>query len=204
MTTETTDVTEITQLVLHERQGRDRGWWDQMRSCFAEDATVALSWFRGSGYEFVAESEQMTGRGDTATHRLSPPVVHVRGDRALVELPAVIEMRADLDGIEVDLNSAARLYYRAERRDGRWLLVALDPIYERDTLRAAHPGVDLAIGPQDVAAYRPSYRFLAHLLSRRGYPIAEDLHGDDRPDESLAFHHAARYWLESADGPARQ
>lgn len=24
------DVTEITQLVLKERQGRDRGWWEQM------------------------------------------------------------------------------------------------------------------------------------------------------------------------------
>jgi hypothetical protein len=28
-------VTEITQLVLRERQDRDRGWRDQMRSCFA-------------------------------------------------------------------------------------------------------------------------------------------------------------------------
>jgi hypothetical protein len=24
------DITKITQLVLHERQGRDRGWWDQI------------------------------------------------------------------------------------------------------------------------------------------------------------------------------
>ena len=41
-------VTEISQLVLRERQGRDRGWWDQIRSCLAEDASVRLSWFRGS------------------------------------------------------------------------------------------------------------------------------------------------------------
>jgi hypothetical protein len=29
------DVTEITQLVLRERQGRDRRWRDQMRSAFS-------------------------------------------------------------------------------------------------------------------------------------------------------------------------
>jgi hypothetical protein len=189
------DITEITQLVLHERQGRDRGWWDQMRSCFADDATVRLSWFRGSGTDFVAESEKMAGRGDAAVHRLSPPVVHHRDERALVELSAVIEMRTTLDGTEVDLASAARLYYRVERRDGRWLLVSLDPVYERDTLSAAHPGVQLAVGPQDVAAYRPSYRFLSYVFSRRGYTVGDDLYGDDRPHQATRFYNDAHAWL---------
>ncbi|HVV10637.1 nuclear transport factor 2 family protein [Amycolatopsis sp.] len=189
------ETTEITQLVLRERQGRDRGWWDQMRSSFAEDSTVRLSWFRGSGPGFVAASEKMAAGGDAALHRLAPPVVHRRGERALVELPAVIEMRTSLDGVEVDLASAARLNYRVERRGGRWLVVALDPVYERDTLAAAHPGVALAIGPADVAGYRPSYRFLSYVLSRRGYPIGEDLYGDDRPDEAARFYEEARTWL---------
>ncbi|MCO5970971.1 nuclear transport factor 2 family protein [Actinoallomurus soli] len=188
------DITEITQLVLRERQGRDRGWWDQMRSCFADDATVRLSWFRGSGADFVTESEKMARRGDTTVHRLSPPVVHLHGDRALVELPALIEMRTDLDGTEVDLVSAARLYYRVERRD-RWLVVQIDPVYERDTLTAAHPGVPLSVGPQDVAAYRPAYRFLSYVLSRRGYTIGDDLYGDDRPQEAARFYDDARAWL---------
>ncbi|SEP15051.1 nuclear transport factor 2 family protein [Amycolatopsis saalfeldensis] len=189
------EITEITQLVLHERQGRDRGWWDQMRSCFHDDATVRLSWFRGSGAGFVAESEKMAGRGDTAVHRLSPPVVHCRGDRALAEVPAVIEMRTVLDGTEVDLASAARLNYRVERRGGRWLLASLDPVYERDSLTAAHPGVRLDVGPADLAEYRPSYRFLSYLLSRRGYTIGDDLYGDDRPDQATAFYDDARNWL---------
>ncbi|MDT8911388.1 nuclear transport factor 2 family protein [Amycolatopsis sp. PS_44_ISF1] len=191
------DVTQIAQLVLRERQGRDRGWWDQMRSCFAEDATVRLSWFRGSGPGFVAESRKMAERGDTAVHRLSPPVVHCRGDRALVELPAVIEMRTDLDGTEVDLASTARLCYRIERRDGGWLVLSLDPVYERDSLTSAHPGVPLAVGPQEVAVYRPSYRFLSHVLSRRGYAIGDDLYGDDRPDQADRFYRDAHAWLDA-------
>jgi hypothetical protein len=190
-------VTEISQLVLRERQGRDRGRWDQMLACFAPDSRVRLSWFDGSGPEFVEASRAMAERGDQALHRLGPPVVEMVGERALVEMSAVIEVRTNLGDVEVDLASAARLYYRVERRGGRWLVVALDPVYERDTLTPAHPGVALAVGPSDVAAHRPSYRFLTHVLTARGYPIAQDLHGDDRPAEVAAFVDAALAWLHA-------
>jgi hypothetical protein len=50
------DIAEVTQVVLRERRARDRGWWDQMRKCIAPDAQIRLSWFRGSGGDFVAES----------------------------------------------------------------------------------------------------------------------------------------------------
>jgi hypothetical protein len=191
-------VTEISQLVLRERQGRDRGWWDQMRSCFAEDAAVRLSWYRGTAEGFIAESEKMAGRGDSSVHRLSPPVVDQQGGRALVELPAIIEMRTVIDGTEADLESRARLYFRTELRAGRWLITAIDPVYERDTLNAAHPGVALPVGPADVAAYRPSFRFLSYVLAKRGYAIGEDLYGDDRPGEAARFYAQARDWLRSA------
>lgn len=189
------DITEITQLVLKERQGRDRGWWDQMGACYADDATVRLSWFRGSGLEFVAESQKMASRGDKAVHRLSPPVVHQQDDRAVVELPAVIELRTVVDDIEVDLASAARLYYRVEVRDGRWLITALDPVYEHDRLTPAHPGVTLPVRPADVASYRPPYRFLCYVFSRRGYPVGDDLYGEDRPAEVTRFYETAFAWL---------
>ncbi|HEX3753161.1 MAG TPA: nuclear transport factor 2 family protein [Streptosporangiaceae bacterium] len=127
-------VTEISQLVLGERQARDRGWWDRMRAAYAPDSAVRLSWFQGSGPDFVAASEEMAARGDTAVHRLSPPVVRQRGDRALVEMPGVIEVRTTVDGVDVDVESRARLGYRAERHEDRWVIAALDPLYERDTL----------------------------------------------------------------------
>ena len=92
------DITEITQLVLHERQARDRGWWESMDDCFAPDSTVRLSWFTGSGAQFTARSREMTGRGDATVHRLCPPVVDVQGERAMVELLAAIEMRTLLTG----------------------------------------------------------------------------------------------------------
>lgn len=41
------DAAAVTQLVLRERQNRDRGWWDDMAGCFAPDAIIEMSWFTG-------------------------------------------------------------------------------------------------------------------------------------------------------------
>ena len=114
-----------------------------------------------------------------------------------METTAVIEMRTVIDDTETDLASTARLYYRLERRDGRWLILALDPVYERDSLTAVHPAVTLAVGPDDVAGYRASYRFLAYVLSRRGYTVADDLYGDDRPEETTRFYRETWAWLQA-------
>ncbi|XVV37619.1 nuclear transport factor 2 family protein [Streptomyces sp. CA-100214] len=103
------DVTAVAQLVLHERHARDRAWWNDMRRSFAEDSGVRLSWFQGTGPDFVSASDRMAERGDASVHRLAPPVVDVNGDRALDVVPAGIEVRTDLDGVEVDLVSCPRL-----------------------------------------------------------------------------------------------
>ncbi|MGW2173357.1 nuclear transport factor 2 family protein [Streptomyces sp. NPDC001705] len=95
------DVTAVAQLVLHERHAGDRGWWNDMRRSFADDSDVRLSWFQGTGPDFVSASERMAERGDVSVHRLAPPVVDVNGDRALAVVPAGIEVRPDLDGVEV-------------------------------------------------------------------------------------------------------
>lgn len=189
------DITRISQTILRERQGRDRGWWDQMQSCFADDATVRLSWFRGSGTDFVAASEQMAARGESSVHRLSPPVVDRHGDKAFAEVPAVIEVRAQVDGVEANLASAARLCYRLRRYEDRWLIQSLDPVYERDTLTPSHPGETLPISPDEVTGFRPAYRFLSYVLSRRGYRVGDDLYGDDQPEAAAHFYQAAHTWL---------
>ncbi|WP_411129241.1 nuclear transport factor 2 family protein [Streptomyces sp. x-19] len=190
------DVTEVSQLILHERRSRDRGWWPEMRECLAADAAVRLSWFRGSGADFVTASQEMAVRGDSATHTLGPPVVDVLGARALVEVAAAIHMRSELNDTQVDLTSHTRLLYRAERRTGRWVIVSLDPVYERDNLLPSLPGTHLEIAPDALARARPSYRMLTHLLNARGYPIADDLYGDDRPTPVQRLYRSLSDWLD--------
>ncbi|GIG79072.1 nuclear transport factor 2 family protein [Planotetraspora kaengkrachanensis] len=190
------DVAELTQLVLHERQARDRGWWTRMNACFHPDSTVRLSWFAGGGPDFVAASREMSARGVRFTHRLCPPVVHHYGDRAVVEMPAAIETRTDVDGVQADLSSFARLLYRAGRHSGSWAVVSLDAVYERDILLPALPGTRLDLDPAVFMAYRPSYRVLAYLFDRLGYRVADDLYGDDVPGPVEELYRSVFAWAE--------
>ena len=185
------DLSSVTQLVLHERQGRDRGWWAQMLACFWPDATVKLSWIDASGTDFVRRSKEMSGRGDRSVHRLGPPTVHLQGDRALVELPAGVEFRVDWDGVPADLISYTRLNYRLERRADKWKIKALDAIYERDTLTPRLPGQLLTV---EHLGDRDPYALVALYLTRRGYSVG-DLLADDQPEKVEAFYADAFGWL---------
>ncbi|NMO03665.1 SnoaL-like domain-containing protein [Gordonia sp. TBRC 11910] len=196
MTGSTDAIIAVSQVVLRERQARDRGWWDQMRDCIHPAAQIRLSWFRGTGADFIVESREMSRRGQRATHRLGPPVVSVREDRAVVDISAAIEFRDALDGIEVDVTSYTRLLYRLERRCGSWQIQSLDPIYERDTLLATTAGADAALDHAVLSSYRPSYRFLAYYLNASGYEISDDLYGDDRPEQVDALYRFSFAWME--------
>jgi hypothetical protein len=80
----TDDITLISQLVVRERESRDMGFWNRMRDCFHPDAIVSISWFQGSGPDFLTASQDMAARGMLAKHRLGPVLVTLNGERALV------------------------------------------------------------------------------------------------------------------------
>lgn len=176
------DISAITQCVLTERESRDLGRWARMRACFHPDAVVRISWFDGSGPEFVERSIDMARRGVRATHRLGPVAVRLNGDRAVASLGATIDIPGVLDGVDICLSSHARFLYRAERRDGRWRLASFEAFYLRDELHPQRPGQALHIAPEAVAGFRPSYRMLSLLLTRQGYAVDPDLPGLDRPE----------------------
>ena len=189
------DIETVTQLILLERQGRDRGWWDQMRAQYWPDAVMHLSWFDGSAHDNVDMSKEMNSGGNLATHRLSPIVVHVDGDRALAEVPAAIEAPTIIQGVDVVLTSYLRLQYRAIRREGDWRLLSLNTVYERDLLAATTPGRVVHVDDAELAPFRKPYRLLAWFLASRGYSVLDDLLGEDRPDEVAAFYERERRWL---------
>lgn len=192
---QTVDAQAVTQLVLHERQSRDRGWWDDMASCFAPAAVIEMSWFTGPASEFMRLTRERSANGVWGRHRLSPPAVRVNGDRAWAELPLGIEFRTTIDGVEADLVSYCRSQYRAERRDSTWRIARITSIYERDTLTPATPGTALRLDAAELAAFRPSYRCLAWYFNRAGTPLGDDLLGDDRPGEVAHHYEIERAWL---------
>jgi hypothetical protein len=184
---DTADVTAISQLILAERESRDLGLWNRMRSCFHPDSRVKLSWFDGSGEKFVEGSIDMARRGMLAKHRLGPPLVRLAGNRAVTSISAIIDIPEVLGGIEVQLSSHARFLFRTEKRDGKWGICFFDCLYLRDELTTAIPGISVPVTFNDLKPFRKPYRVLSYLLTLKGYTPNNDLAGDDRPETVAAL-----------------
>ena len=192
-----TDIALITQVVLAERQGRDRGWWDQMRDAYWPDSTVRLSWYNGDGAGFVAGSQAMAGRGSVALHHAYAPVVHVRDARAHAEVSLAMRIRVEVDGVEADLVSNTRLNYRIERREGHWRIASVAAVYEYTTVDPAVPGQVIEVPAGELVPFRSSYALMAWVNARGGRSISSDELGDDRPEELAAFYAETWTWLNA-------
>ena len=176
------DITLITQLILRERTSRDLGEWEQMRDCFHPDSIVRISWFNGSGPDFVKGSIDMARRGMLAKHRLAPILVNLHGDRAVASLTGIIDIPMVIDGVDLVLSAYGRFLYRVERRDQVWRIYGFDCIYQRDELTPVILGTSVKINQDEIKKYRPSYRNLCYCLSLTGYTPNPDLPGEDRPE----------------------
>lgn len=192
------DIEQITQLVLRERQGRDRGWWGQMADTYSPAARVRVSWLEASASEFVEHSKRIVFPGIPLAHKVGTPVIHLNGSRALVEAPCTIQARNEIQGAVVNLCSRIRLFYRVERQGGRWLIDALDALYESDELTPAVLGEWPALDMDVLLTRRESYRYLAYLQwLRTGQHIPDDLPGDDRRELLETLYEEAFAWLGS-------
>jgi hypothetical protein len=195
-TTATDDGFAAIQVVLREREARDRLWWEDMRDCFAEDSTVALTWYQGSGHGFVEGSMAMSQGRMPTRHRIGPPVVRVAGGRAVISLSIAIEHLPTIDGVECVLSTYARHLYRLQKFGTAWKIVKLDAIYERSEVLPSIPGQSVSIDPAELEGLRVPYRLLTWNLRRAGYEVPQDLPADDRPDEVAQMYSAAFAWAE--------
>jgi len=190
-------VAAIANVLLTERAARDLAQWDQMRETFCADAQVRMSWFRGTGAEFVTASRAQHEAGSRSFHEVGAPYVAVRGDRAVAHASAAIHVRGRLDDLEVDLTSYGRLYWRARQADGRWRIATLEMLYIADTLAPADPARPILPGSVARAVnHRPSYRYLTLLLQAAGHQIDQELPGTGRPDLVEAFLAGHDAWLQ--------
>ena len=199
------DIVQVQQLVCREREGRDRQWWDEMRQAYDPEAFINISWYQGKPEGFIEGSKLMYERGAVAAHRLRPITVRVKGDRALATLSAAIECRILLNGVEADLDSQAKLIYKAVRRTSgeggaaaaNWKLFSLDAIYQRDTLTPAIPGEQLSLDMKKLKGYRSSYRCLSYVLEKHGNPVDQNQVGEDRAEDVKRVYDEAFSWLNS-------
>lgn len=190
------DIVQIQQLVCREREARDRKWWDEMRQIYHPDALISLSWYVGKPEGFIQGSMHMATKS-AANHRPPPTTVRANRGKAVATLSAAIETRVVLDGVETDLDSQARLVYKAVKSEDGWKLFGLDCIYQRDTLSPAIPGEQVVVNLKRLKAYRSSCRCLSYVLESTGFNINQDLPGDDRPEQVSALYDDAFAWMKS-------
>lgn len=181
------DISEITQLILRERESRDLARWKEMRECFHDDALIRISWITGNADEFVEGSIDMARRGVLAKHRLGPVLVRVHRDRAVATLSGAIDIPVKIGEVDAQLSSYARFMYPAERRAQRWKLSGFNGVYIRDELAAVVPGQLLHVDPEGLKGFRMSYQMLSYVLTLSGYRVNSALPGDDRPETVRAL-----------------
>ncbi len=196
----------IAEVILRERTARDAAVWSEMASYYHPDSSVEVSWFRGSGQEFVERTrrqyEKAQQQSDHAErihfHEMGTALVTLNGSRAIAETACTLHSFFPLAGIACKNTAFVRLLWRAQKVDGTWLIAGLRCIYVRDLITPCNPGQVPHLDQADLDRYRVSYRFTCHHLARLGLEPKDDLPGVDRPETVVALRGAERAWLEQA------
>jgi hypothetical protein len=188
------DKVAVAELVQTERAARDEAQWDRMLECFHPDSQVEISWFRGSGPDFVEASKRLY-RAAVTFHQMGPSVVRVEADRALADTGCIIVVKGRLGTVEAETTTFARLHERLERRDATWRISGLRIVYLADSIRAGNPSDQLPIDATKASQYRPSYRWVSYMLGERGESISPDLPGLDRPKTVETLLATEENWL---------
>lgn len=139
----------VTTSILAERVRRTWAWcrdandWNGVRACFHPDATIEISWYKGSVEGFI---EQARARAATlrpeerGKHWIGNARSWIRGARAVVETDAQIQIRLRLEGHLFDNITWVRFFDRVERRDGVWRIKHWFCFFDKDRLDPVIPG----------------------------------------------------------------
>lgn len=189
-----TDKFSIKELIEFERFCRDNAQWEEMKKCFAENSTVKVSWFNGTGQEFVDASSKME---TYAPHKLLDTLVWLNNDKAVAITMATIQMRMEIQGHLLELNSDVKLLYKTQKINGLWSIISMEGIYEKDALIPVSPADGIVIPKEEIDKYRSSYANLSYALSKKGYPIDSNLPGIDKPETIAKLYQESEDWLNS-------
>ena len=192
------DRIDVADLILRERLARDNRDWDGMASFWLEDSLVDVSWFRGSGPRFVELTRNNVNPNSYNFHVMSPPVVDIAGERAISETPCTLRDFSNIAGVDGSYEGFVRLFWRARRQGGVWLLAGLRALYLIDMFHGRNPAEPPVFDPEKLKTFRSPYRFLTCNLTNLGVPVRDDLPGVDQPEVVASMRAAETKWLNNA------
>jgi hypothetical protein len=182
---------DIQELITFERFSRDNSLWESMRQCFSDDAHINISWFSGSGEEFVESSKAMNRY---APHQIYNSQIWINKERAVAIMQATIQTRLSIQGVQMQLNSDAKIIYCLTKTTDTWYIQHMECVYEKDNLTPVFP-TSITLSQNDFETYRSSYACLSYCLNYLGYEVNNDLQGIDCPDPLQTFYQRIDNWL---------
>ena len=185
----------IDNLIQRERTARDTARWQDMADCYSSDSSVDVSWFQGSGKDFAKLSSEMAGGAIYTFHMMCPAVVTLKADRALAETGCAIHGLAELEGVEIDIVSHSRLLWRVQRQGPDWIIAGMRAYYLSDAIVPADPTQIPKIDHGLFAGLRRSYRSIAYVMAKSGFPVRDDLPGIDKPQTVAFLRSQEEQWL---------
>lgn len=182
---------DIQELITFERFCRDNSLWNSMSNCFSTDSHVNISWFSGSGKEFVDSSKSMNRY---APHQIHNSQIWINNERAIAIMQATIQTRLSIKEAQMQLNSDAQIIYSLIKIEDIWYIHQMECVYEKDSLTPVFP-TEVTLTQEDFKPYRPSYACLSYCLNYLGYESNNNLQGIDQPEALNVFYQQLDRWL---------
>ena len=200
METTINDSYTIRQLVENWVVWRDAGDWERFATVWHADGWMTATWFQGPAAKFIDVSRIGFEKGVNILHFLGGWSCDIVGLRAISQTKMTINQRAEVDGVQVDVQCTGRFYDFLEKRQGRWGIVRRQPIYEKDRLDPVDPAAALQLDPQLLARFPEGYRHLGYLQFKNGFEVKIGLPGLRGPEVELVYREG-KEWLAGSERP---
>lgn len=183
---------DIQELIAFERFCRDNGQWEEMKKCYLDDSFVDISWFKGTGDEFVTASQKIRGY---SPHKIHNILTYVNEDRAVSIMIVTLQVRLPVNGVICEVNSDTKLLFKTQKKDGQWYIKGFTFIYDKDSMMPVIPSNEVTFPASALDGLRESYACLAYTGISSGRSINNELPGRDRPDLVEEIYKELENWL---------
>jgi hypothetical protein len=189
-----TDKLAIREIIENWGLYRDARDWPRFRALWHDDGTMNATMFQGPVDQFITFSQTGFERGVRVWHFFGGHAIDVKGNRAIAQSKVTITQRGMVENALCDVTCAGRFYTFLEKRKGRWGIVTIQPIYERDRLDPVDPSVKINLYKKLLGGFPVGYRHLAYLQTRGGNKVKTDMPGLEGR-ELAALYRRGEQWL---------
>lgn len=176
---------------------RDTCRFDELRACYAPNATMVTTWFDGAANDFVDASIRSSSAATLTQHFIGPSTIEVHGARAIAETRLILMGRTALEGVDIDVTCYGRFFDRLVRTSEGWRILSRMPIYEKDTLTTVDPGLTVKLDATRLKTFPAAFRHLAYVQAAGGAAITSRIPPHNSAAQR-ALYADAQGWLRAA------